>query len=256
MASARHLILGLLLVARAVNSADAAETATLAPREITPVVDGRSLKLTFVIFSPHQYSLRVIDNRAANDTGRFPRLRMAMKSLDAAAGCNGGFFEQHPFGPFGLMIADGVHAGAFDPQSWMKGLIVVRDGELRFEAAETFQDVPGVSHALQAGPWLVREGKPAANSDARRAKRTFVCRDNTGQWALGVSDPCTLGQLAAALGSDDVASALAVQDALNLDGGPSTGLWVRGDSEPYSLPEQWTVQNYVGLFPKADSHTP
>ncbi len=229
----------------------AEEIPALLPREIVTTVEGRSLKLTLVVFSPQQYSLRIIDNRAAQDTGRYARLSIAAKSLGAAAGCNGGFFVQHPFGPFGLMIADGVHAGTFDPKSWLHGLIVVRDGELRFEAAETFQDGPGVRDALQAGPWLVRDGRPAASTDTRLAKRTFVCRDNTGKWALGASDPCTLGQLAAALGGEDVGSALAVHDALNLDGGPSTGLWVKGETEDYSLPEKWTVQNYVVLLPRS-----
>ena len=240
--------LALILTGRGMS---AEEIPALMPREIVTTVEGRSLRLTLVVFSPQQYSLRIIDNRAAQDTGRYARLRIATKSLGATAGCNGGFFEQHPFGPFGLMIADGVHAGTFDPKSWLQGLIVERDGELRFEAAETFQDGPGVRQALQAGPWLVREGRPAASADTRRAKRTFVCRDATGKWALGASDPCTLGQLAAALGGEDVAATLAVHDALNLDGGPSTGLWVKGETEDYSLPEKWTVQNYVVLFPRS-----
>ena len=36
-----------------------------------------------------------------------------------------------------------------------------------------------------------------------------------------------------------------VSDALNLDGGPSTGLWVK-DVRFYQR-EKWTVQNYLGV---------
>ncbi len=243
------LLLALTLGAGPVS----AESAPINAREILATAGSRSVPLTLAIFSSRDYALRVIDNAAARDTGKFPRLRMAMKATGATAGCNGSFFNQHPFDPVGLMIADSVHAGTFDPKSWMQGLVVVRHGELRFEPAETFQDAPDVTQLIQTGPWLVQNATAVISTDARRAHRTFICRDATGNWALGATrEPCTLGQLGAALRSAEVVAALDVQTALNFDGGPSTGLWVRGDDGDYSIPDQWTVRNYVGIFPRTN----
>lgn len=243
-------LLGLFL-ATVIVAASAAEIRPLSPREILAGVGPRNVRLTLVVFSPREYSVRVIDNAAANDTARFPRLHLAMPALGAAAGCNGSFFNQHPFEPVGLMVGDGIRAGTFDPQSWMQGLMVVRHGRLGFEVAAEFQDGPAVTQAIQSGPWLVRSGQAVANGDTRRAHRTFICRGADGRWALGAaSEPCTLGQLATALRSEEATAALDVQEALNFDGGPSTGLWVKGDHGDYSLPDQWAVRNYVALFPR------
>jgi uncharacterized protein YigE (DUF2233 family) len=245
----RHLLLGLLLTASSGGTMAGESPAPLAAREVEATANGATVRLTFVLFSPRDFELRVVDNANSSDTARFPRLAEAMRELGGAAGCNGGFFNQKPFDPVGLMIASGVRAGTFDPLSWMKGLVVVRDGELRLEEAATFTASPAVSHALQTGPWLVRGGVAEKHADHRGALRTFICRDGNGRWAIGTSARCSLGDLPALLTSPEVASLIAIKDALNLDGGPSTGLWVNEPGQPYSLPERWPVRNYLGLFP-------
>ncbi len=246
----RFLFLVLASLALTAGSVRAAETVSLTAREVIATANGRSFRVTLACFHPDSFTLRVIDNAAANDTGRYARLAQAMAATGAAAGCNGGFFNRHPFDPVGLMIAGGNRAGTFEAKSWMQGLVVVRAGQPGFEDAATFHDAPEVSDAIQSGPWLVREGKPATSNDARVARRSFVCEGGNNTWAIGLIESCTLDELAAVLTGEDIAAVLDVHTALNLDGGPSTGLWIRGDAGDYSLPERWTVRNYLAVMPR------
>ncbi len=231
----------------------ASETPTaLAPREIMAFTGERSLRVTFVVFSTRDYTLRVIDNAGANEASRFPRVAMAMNSLGAAAGCNGGFFERYPFAPVGLMVADKTRTGTFDAKSWMKGLIVVRTTGLRLENAESFLDGPDITQLVQTGPWLVRAGQSEVLAGKpMMARRTFFCHGESDLWAIGISESCTLAELATALTSEPAKSVLPIQEALNLDGGPSTGLWAKTAAGEFSSPERWSVRNYLAIFPRA-----
>lgn len=226
-------------------------TATLTAQEIITSVEDRNIRVTLVVFSSRDFSLCIVDNAAAADSGKYARLALAMKTVGAAAGCNGGFFQRHPFTPVGLMIADGVRTGSFDPAGWMKGLVAVRNGAMRFEVAASFKDTPDVTQLVQSGPWLVRNGiAESIPGDPRLAQRTFICRDDKDRWAIGITGPCTLEELAIALTSEPVKPALAIHEALNLDGGPSTGLWVKGIDKDFSAPERWVVRNYLAIFPR------
>ncbi|MFT3870154.1 MAG: phosphodiester glycosidase family protein [Nibricoccus sp.] len=208
----------------------------------------RKIALNFIIFSEAHFGLRVIDNAAEDNTARFSNLAEAMEAHACVAGCNGGFFERRPFSPVGGMISAGVRVTAVDPKSWMKGLLVVRGGHPALEFSETFRDAPDVTELLQSGTWLVRGGKSETDSSRNQvARRTFVCHDGKGVWAIGASGPCTLHDLATVLKHAEVATILDIQEALNFDGGPSTGLWLKRTPDNFYLPEKWAVRNYIGV---------
>jgi uncharacterized protein YigE (DUF2233 family) len=231
-------------------AARAAEVVTV--HEASVAVNGRTLHLTLAQFSAAQATFKVIDNAAAPDRAKYQRLPDAMRAADCLAGSNGGFFERQPFAPVGLLVADGAHSGALRTKSWINGLIVVRNGNPALERADAFVDSPAVTQALQAGPFLVRLGQPENDLDpTRMARRTFVCHDISGHWALGVSGLCTLAELAHALREPGVTDVLSVYSALNLDGGPSTGLWVRRGDQDFYAPEASIVQNYLGIVPRS-----
>ncbi len=212
---------------------------------------GRSLWISLLVFPGKDFSIRVIDNAAGDDQPRFTTLAEAMQALGGVAGANGGFFNRHPFSPVGGMISGSRRASAVDPNSWMKGLLVVRAGQPALESVESFQDSADITELLQSGPWLVRAGR--AESDSSRtqiAPRTFVCHDGHGTWALGASERCTLLELATLLKSTEITAVMDIQEALNFDGGPSTGLWLMRSSDTFYLPEKWPVRNYIGIFPQ------
>jgi hypothetical protein len=57
-----------------------------------------------------------------------------------------------------------------------------------------------------------------------------------------------LRELAVQLRSPTIAGIMPVQDALNLDGGPSSALWVRENSMPaYYIRENTIVRNFIGI---------
>lgn len=238
-------LLILFLVVRVVAFAD--EANSLSVKSILFQGNRRVVQVWLTKFSVDRYALRVIDNTTPGQPYRYADLALAMRGEGCVAGCNGGFFDRNPFVPSGYMISDGRASGVFKPTSWMKGLLVVRKGVLSLESIDAFApgDI-GVTQLLQSGPWLVRAGAAEKdNNNTLQAPRTFVGTDGNGVWFMGISDDCTLQELADFLGSEKIRDVVNVRDALNLDGGPSTGLWVK-DVRFYQR-EKWTVQNYLGV---------
>ena len=249
----RFLILSLLIVGSAV-SAEAPPTAAIALHEVTVEVAGRGLRISLLVFTARDFRIQVVDNAATNDQARFQTVEEAMVSLGGVAGCNGGFFERKPFTPVGFMVSGGQRSGRFDPDSWMKGLLVVRGTAASLESTTSFTYSPDVTELIQSGPWLVRFRQAEDdNSRTQPARRTFICHDGRGTWAIGASERCTLLELARALKRAEVTAVLDIHSALNLDGGPSTGLWLRGTTGNFYLPERWPVRNYIGIYPASSS---
>jgi len=212
----------------------------------------RKIAITLVIFSDRDFAVRIVDNAEPNHASKYLNLANAMESNGCVAGCNGGFFNRLPFVPVGGMISDGKRINSVDPTTWMKGLLVVRNGRQTLESSESYRDTPAVTELLQSGIWLVREGKPASDPDqTKAARRTFICHDGQGTWAIGASERCTFSELARALKSPEIMAVIVVQDALNFDGGPSTGLWLKRDPDNFYLAEKWAVRNFIGIAPRS-----
>lgn len=248
---ALRLSLLIALLGLVVGDGQADESTAIIPlQQVSVDAGGRKVLLRLAVFSSRNFSIRIIDNVAPGDQCKFATLVGVMEEFGGAAGCNGGFFERHPFHPVGLMRSDGRQTGTLDRTSWMKGLLVLRGNEAALESTVTFEDASTITQLLQAGPWLVQGGKAADNKQGPLSRRTFICYDGRGNWALGASDPCSLGELAALLRDPAVTAIIDIQDALNMDGGPSTGLWIKGAQDNFYLPERWTVANYLGVFPR------
>lgn len=219
--------------------------------------DGRGARLWLVFFPEKDFYIRIIDNAAPANAERYKTMDVPLRAAGAFAGANGSFFNREPFDPVGLMISESRTTGRFDPQSWMKGLLVVRGTRLALETSDKFQpDEPGITGAIQSGPWLVREGRPEADNNATHpAPRTFIGHDGKGVWFLGVSNDCSLHHLSQFLRSDAVRAITDVSWALNLDGGPSTGLWVKGSPRDFYRQEKWPVRNYLAVVAKPETTT-
>jgi hypothetical protein len=56
--------------------------------------------------------------------------------------------------------------------------------------------------------------------------------------------------LAKILATTRLADDFRVERALNLDGGSSSAFWVARESNAFSIPEQKTVRDFVGVVPK------
>ncbi len=141
---------------------------------------------------------------------------------------NGGFFD--PRGnPIGLAVSDGKVLSTFSP-GMSGGVLWIREGVAHLTATEEYRSGP-VDFAIQCRPRLVVGSRVNIRSDdGRRAPRTAVCVRSSGQSlefdmaGEGGDDPGpTLKELASELAD------LGCEEALNLDGGPSTGWASRED---------------------------
>jgi len=141
---------------------------------------------------------------------------------------NGGFFDDD-YRATGLLIADGQAFGR--TYRGFGGMFFVRKGSPGIQSlrAQPYRPDPAIRQAVQSFPMLVMNSQrvPPIEDGERRNRRSFVAIDDQGRVLLGVTlmAQWTLNDLADFLAASP---ALGVRHALNLDGGASAGLWLRG----------------------------
>jgi hypothetical protein len=141
---------------------------------------------------------------------------------------NGGFFDPNGH-PIGLAVSEGKVLSQFSP-GMSGGVLWLRDGVAHLTATEDYRTGP-VDFAVQCRPRLVVGSRVNIRSDdGHRAPRTAICIRSSGRSlefdsASGDGDDLgpTLKELASELAD------LGCEEALNLDGGPSTGWAARED---------------------------
>ncbi len=232
------------------------ETVPSAPRlvhELQTWRDGTGGDETIVDvvrFQASDAGFQVVDQGAEGDRS----LDEAMRAAGALAGINGGYF--HPDRrPLGLVVANGATVHAEERARLLSGvLLVYANGAIRLQRVDEPRGKLALREALQAGPFLVDAGQPVAGLDTKRAaRRSVVATDGAGSWAILTLDRATLADAAALLATPGVlGNGKRILRALNLDGGSSTGLWVKGagSSSPRYAPEFGTVRNFLGVFPR------
>jgi uncharacterized protein YigE (DUF2233 family) len=200
-----------LIDAASARCTDEKGSSVLIIHELAVRLSDKEVQVTMAQFSQDAYELVVVDN-GENAKAKYRDLEEAMIAMDCVAGTNGGFFERSPFEPCGLMISQGITSGSQLTKSWMNGVVAVRKGVPLLIEADSFVADSDVSDAVQAGPMLIQNGKSTgASYSGRIANRTFVCRSADGMWALGVTGPCTLNELAAILLSREVVSVISIR---------------------------------------------
>jgi uncharacterized protein YigE (DUF2233 family) len=123
----------------------------------------------------------------------------------------------------------------------------VVNGRIQIQRSGTFSLKSKPSAARQCGPFLVERGRAVVGlNDTRSARRTFVATLAGDRAALGYCSPVTLAQLGRLLGVPQIK----MQSALNLDGGSSSGFWFAAENGVFSIREQKTVRDYLGIAAK------
>lgn len=147
---------------------------------------------------------------------------------------NGGFFN-HDFSPSGLLLSRGKRIAPVR-RGGGSGILVVRNARAELVARD--DALPDdVDFAMQCGPRLIeRDGSVGIHrDDGKRAARTVACIREHGEvldlivvfTPESIGDGPTLFQLAERLSKPLAASdTTGCAAALNLDGGPSTGMVV------------------------------
>jgi uncharacterized protein YigE (DUF2233 family) len=177
-------------------------------------------------------SVRVDLNKAilhlnyAPDSPRMVRNWFSLVNADAVI--NAGFFTPDNT-TAGLLIANGKRFG--QTYKGFGGMFSIRDGKphLQWLARTPYVADPRVTEALQSYPMLILDGKliDGIPDDGNRNRRSFLGIDREGRVVLGVcqSPVWTITDLAGYLVSNPLYNMASV---VNLDGGSSSGLWLRG----------------------------
>ena len=149
---------------------------------------------------------------------------------------NGGYFriENDRYIPNGLTIVDGKPLG--DSYDTFAGMLAINESgtDLRWLADKPYDPNENLSAALQSFPVLIKPvgkmGFPEQYEDGLQARRTVIGQDLDGRILFIVASQgyFTLHQLSAYL----VESDLNLRIAVNLDGGPSSGILV---ADPHVL---------------------
>lgn len=213
---------------------------------------GRSSTVHAYVFSSKDEMLQVID-QGNGKTPLYQNLGAACEHANAFAGINAGPSDGEGQ-PLGMVIAGGVRTGVASldrPET--AGLVAVVAGKpvLKHAAAAEFSQA-GLTDLVQSGPFLVEDGKAAANlQPSRFARRSFIVTDGKDRWALAFVPGATLDGLAKALATPGAFAPFTPQAALNLGGNTASGFWVqRSGGYLFYLKEIVPVRNFLIVTPR------
>lgn len=158
----------------------------------------------------------------------------------ALAAVNAGFFDMKNGGSVTYLKVDGreISRNAKEnPHITRSALVITKRGEVILEKAaaqDYYSKADGYGDVIFTGPLLLLDGKQlpldtASTFVSYRHPRTAACTLKNGDLLLLTAD----GRAAEALGMSlpqlaDFMQELKCRDAINLDGGGSTTLWVKG----------------------------
>jgi uncharacterized protein YigE (DUF2233 family) len=183
--------------------------------------------------------IRVLDARDYGDGSPLTAKQFAEFS-GATAVVNASFFDVDG-SAMGLLVVDGAKRQALRPVDW--GVFAVGDDDsIRIVHTDAWPGEKGVAQAIQSGPRLVVGGK-VVQLKRQAAERTAVCRRADGKVELLVTRRATtLDALAQFLAAEGCV------DALNLDGGPSSQLFLGRAGVSIDVPGGWGVPIALGVF--------
>ncbi len=182
--------------------------------------------------------IRVLD---AQDHGGEPlTAEQFARETGATAVVNASFFDIDG-SPMGLLVVDGERRQKLRKVDW--GVFAVDDdGGVRIVHTDAWAGEDGVAQAVQSGPRLVVAGE-VVDLKPQAAERTAVCRRADGKVDIVVTRrAATLDAFARFLHDEGCV------DALNLDGGPSTQLFLGRSGVSIDEPGGTPVPIALGVF--------
>ena len=219
------------------------------PQLTTP----ESTTVTFegVAFDSRSHRLLVVDQHGGPAT-EFKDAAEAAAAHKGMAAINGGFFT--PEGePLGLVVTNRQAIGQWNAESSLTSGVFSEsaDGRMSISRRESIgaQKARQMRHLLQAGPMLIDQYQAVGGlDDEKLTSRSFMLWDGKSRWWIGRSSDCSLQQLANTI-REHPPVGWSPKQALNLDGGTSTQLWIGPplSPKPFSSSHWWTkpARNYL-----------
>lgn len=194
------------------------------PRIVRKTING--IHFEGVGFDSRTHRLAVID-QAGGPGSTYPTSASLAKSKNSLLAINAGFFT--PEGkPLGLVISGGETSGAWNSASSLGNGIFreTKSGRLSITRRNSRSSVNSSRELLQSGPLLLEDGRTISGlNNIKSAVRSIILSDGGSRWWIGRTSSCTLASLGKALANDSPTS-WRINDALNLDGGRSTDLYI------------------------------
>ncbi|MCC5791703.1 MAG: phosphodiester glycosidase family protein [Legionellaceae bacterium] len=167
------------------------------------------------------------------------------RDTSAAIAFNGGFFDKQ-YRPLGLRISNGQRINPIKQVSWW-GIFYLKHQRAFIASPREYIPSRQLDFALQSGPRLIINGRIPPLKPGR-AQRTALGITPQGQVIVVVTDNVALStsELATLMQSPP----LSCRNALNLDGGSSTQLWVNLPDFKLNVHGFSNVSDVVLLVPK------
>jgi uncharacterized protein YigE (DUF2233 family) len=178
------------------------------------------------------------------------------ESEDFIVATNGGFYR-HDFTPAGLFIENGnvIRKAAHD--SLLRTCIAINKKQ-KISLETNLNDCEHALYAMQTGPLLISDGKvndgiatlqqklPQMHDFFVPHKRTIVALSEKGELISIVTSPATLLDTATILQDyPDAFGVSKIKIAVALDGGSSTGMYVRFSDQPFYYQELKHVKTFL-----------
>ncbi|MFH1916180.1 MAG: phosphodiester glycosidase family protein [Nanoarchaeota archaeon] len=195
------------------------------------------LDITSITIDPAKYAIEL---RQANEFGSdLGKLIDVVSQTGAIGGINGGFYEGNKE-PSGLVVQDGKKLHDITSYGGSGIFFIDKAGKagIMSRAEYAGQDF---KLALQCGPLLVKNGESAVKSYAvsdRSNRRSVVALDKEGHVDFLVVDPIKLKDLSDFLAERYVS-------AMNLDGGPSTKIYLNDDGQVTQYGSNYVAVNFL-----------
>lgn len=170
--------------------------------------------------------------------------QLATAFADGIVAVNGGYFDGQ-FEPVELCVIDGREISPLSKRSPLSAVISTNAaGQLDVLPASHYHG--GAHAAIQAGPFVIDPGGTIGVTElaAGRAKRTMLAVTTGGDCVVVSASEASLYEMAQVLANAPrLIGCGPIDRAVNLDGGPSTTLMLRGDTRPKSA--GGPVRNYL-----------
>jgi uncharacterized protein YigE (DUF2233 family) len=201
--------------------------------------DSEEVSITAVRCDPQNNKLSIDFDSLDQESNPREFLSIAARQ-DAAAMINGGYFDAS-FQPVGLVVKDGHSVSAISKQPALSGVFAIhKGGGVQLIPRDSYRPDDSIESAIQAGPFIVDPGSKAGirSDDLKQAQRTAIGQTLSGEIVFISTTPCTLYELSEILTHHpDKLGVIGFDRVLNLDGGPSTGLYLQSHEEYQVVPE-------------------
>ena len=191
-------------------------------------------------------------------------IKNSVEESGALLGINANFFDEKGKA-LGVVVIDGETKNPFKDISWWGVLTLSSEGksietptpylssskEKHYLFSNPKGSFKNLKHAIQAGPRLVTKGVVQKLKPESSPKTAIGINEKKDFFFVVSQSSFSIQDLAEFMAKKESEGGLGCQDALNLDGGPSTQVYAKIASFELSLPTFSPVPVGLGVFHKA-----